>query len=84
MKVDYCIADDWQGLYVNGFLQEESHEISTIDVLSNMARLYESGEDLFVEQIIINQDWIEECGSFPIEFEDIPQDEIEVSHTITF
>lgn len=63
-------CDDWQGLYVNGYLETESHRIRFKDIaeltpISDIRIFYLNDEG-------INQ--TEECGNLPSELSDIPSD----------
>lgn len=84
MKVNYCVADDWQGIYVNGDLKGEEHEIDLMESLTIIAEHWLSGDTLEVSKLYIDQDWIEDCGSFPRLFSDIPNEAVTFDEKIVF
>ncbi|MEG1567897.1 MAG: hypothetical protein RR347_09465 [Anaerovoracaceae bacterium] len=84
MKVNYCVADDWQGIYVNGLLKEEEHEISIMEFLNIIVEDWESDDKLEVCKFYIDQDWVEDYGNFPNSFTDIPDEVIAFDEKISF
>lgn len=61
-------ADDWQGIYVNGKLVDETHRLRLSDILSILGVDY--------DDISVDQDWMESHGHLPKDFRDIPEEVI--------
>ena len=81
MVIDLVKADDWQGLYINGVLVEETHCIQTEDLLEYVKlEVIKSGGISEFEYVVsyVNSEWMEEYGSLPQLIKDIPEEEIEI------
>jgi hypothetical protein len=80
MIVDIIKADDWEGMYVDGTLCTESHHIDSEDILECVKNKVETLEDGITafEYVIsyVNQEWMEEQGSLPLNISDISEDVI--------
>jgi hypothetical protein len=63
MDVTYVYSDDWEGLYVDGFLAAEDHNLSMEQVLSALG----------LEYLVIEADveWMEEEGTLPDRVEEV-------------
>lgn len=61
---------DWAGIYIDNDLQCEGHSIPVHDWLF----LIETWNIGRTKQLEVNGEWLEECGSFPAEFSDIPKE----------
>ncbi len=57
-------CDDWEGLYKNGELLDEGHDIDL-------------AKHLGIERVYVNQEWVEEKVNFPNKLSDIPEEVIE-------
>lgn len=85
MNVDYVVGEDWQELFIEGKLATEGHTLKTMECLKEIANQWEdTGDRLFVSQWEVNQDWLEDCGSFPDKFDYIPKDMLELIEEISF
>ena len=86
MKVNYVVGEDWQGLYIANKLEVEGHTLSIMEVLDICSfKLDESKDDKFsVAKYEVNQDWLENRGSFPDDFEEIPKDMLEFDTDVSF
>lgn len=65
---------DWAGIYIDNDLQCEGHSIPVHDWLL----LIETWNIGRTRQLEVNGEWLEECGSFPTSFNDIPQEAVNV------
>ncbi len=69
-NVIHIVADDWEGLYADGKLVYEDHDVS-MKVFADTLKTYGTDcEFLFFNDEGI--DWIESVGSLPAKFQDIP------------
>lgn len=63
-------TDPWCAIYIDNKLYTEGHSIAVhewLDILQNM-------DIQWTRQLEVNGDWLEECGSFPAEFSNIPEE----------
>lgn len=77
MVINIVIADDWQGLYVNGILKFEAHRVDADIVLEAVKREVTDcdGINNFKYAIsLVDQNWMEEQGSLPEYIKDIPEE----------
>lgn len=61
---------DWCAIYINNDLQCEGHSIPVHDWL-NIIETWNIGMTI---QLEVNGEWLEGCGSFPAEFDEIPEE----------
>jgi hypothetical protein len=66
-------ADDWEGLFIDGELIDEGHEIRRTELVKAM-KTYSTFDVKFEYFSIEGQEWLEERGSFPMNFCDIPEE----------
>lgn len=66
------VADDWEGLYVEGKLKTESHSLNVREVLSLLVGIKIER----VSRIYIEQDYMEEIGSLPSLLSDLPKNKL--------
>lgn len=66
MDIKLLRADDWEGLFVDGRLVTEGHSLTAEDIIRGLKLDYNSGW--------INQEWMEDHGSFPYDVNDIPDE----------
>ncbi|RNB59389.1 hypothetical protein EDM57_04400 [Brevibacillus gelatini] len=69
-------GDDWEGLFNNGLLIDESHEI----LKSELVRYMQEYNTLDVEFLWLNNDgieWLHDVGSLPLKFDEIPEEYFE-------
>lgn len=77
--INLIIGYDWQGLYINNDLICENHTLDMYDVLESISNYVKNkdidiGEEFFnINQYYISDDWLEDRGSFPEKFEEIPK-----------
>lgn len=64
-------ADDWQGIYINGILTEESHEITHEYLVELLKNGYASFTFMNVEG-----EWVYRDGSLPLLWEDFCKKEL--------
>jgi len=62
--VNFVSNYDWQGLYINGVLVDEGHSLNVPDVLRHLERRHA----INLKTLEADEDWLQECGSFPMEF----------------
>lgn len=77
LDIKYVRSEDWQGLYVNGWLKIEGHSISTYQVIYIVASYLKEAKDFTLEELVVNQEWMEEQGDLPNKFYGIPEEAIE-------
>jgi hypothetical protein len=66
-----CESDDWEGIYVDGFLLDEGHSLSNSHFIS-LIRTYKNFNS--IEQKWITDEGMDEVGcSFPTQYNDIPK-----------
>ncbi|MBS3648733.1 hypothetical protein KEU06_08835 [Pseudaminobacter sp. 19-2017] len=69
MHIIYVNGDDWVGLYANGKLVMEGHEIQPMELLE---WLVGSGQTIAkVESVEPDMDWLADRGSFPNDYADV-------------
>jgi hypothetical protein len=61
MNIDLVRGDDWEGIYLDGFLQLENHSLRLSDVLE---LLMDQQIDGF-HQHTADEEWLEERGRLP-------------------
>lgn len=77
MKIQIVTGEDWQGLYINNVLEEDRHSLSINVVIKRIADYInqlgiEDGISCYFYEI--DQEWMEEQGELPQDFNDIPKD----------
>ena len=81
LDIKYVMGDDWAGFYINNVLKLEGHSIRFIDGLEEMSKYINTYNCSFNQFNFncynIDQDWLEDQGELPCEFEDIPEDMLE-------
>ena len=75
--IQYVVVDDWQGLYINGDLKIEGHEISMYQAIHIVAKYCLDTNKVRIEKIYLNQEWVEDNGNLPNKFSEIPQEMFE-------
>lgn len=60
----------WAGIFVDDILEDEGHEIPTHIWLYYL----ESGRITSVNTAEVSGEWMEDVGSFPKQFEEIPEE----------
>ena len=63
MKVTIVTGDDWQGIYIDGVLKDESHGLRPCDVLDAVGITY--------REIAADLDWLADEGSLPEQLSDV-------------
>lgn len=59
--------DDWQGVYVDGWLKDQGHNVSWLFVLETLI-----GEEIeCVSSLTVDSDWLNEVGTLPDNFSDV-------------
>ena len=80
MNVTYVIGEDWEGIYINNVLVNEGHKIRFNDgfeIICEHINKVERVDNIQFSTYDIDQDWLEDKGSLPEKFEDIPNDLLE-------
>lgn len=80
LDVKYVVGDDWEGIYINNVLVDESHNFRFERGFKNICKHInevESVDTIQFSTYYINQDWLEDEGSLPEKFDDIPNDLLE-------
>jgi len=75
-KLTFINGDDWEGVFINGVLKYEGHNIS----IWKFAEIAQEYNTLNFEFLLINEDgleWLSDVGSFPTKFTEIPRQFIE-------
>lgn len=73
MKVDFVQCSDWEGLYINGTLRIERHNLCAQDVIEAFVEaLY--GVDYSGHEI--EDEYMESLGYLPTNFSDIEKEKI--------
>ena len=62
MKITLAQGDDWVGIYFDEKLVHQNHSISAAQLLR---LLKNSLDNIFVDEIIVNEEWLENLGHFP-------------------
>ena len=68
--VTHVKSDDWEGLYVDGFIQDQNHSLR-VDSLGYLVNLF-SLEDY--RSFYVCGEWMEEQGYLPENIKDIPDE----------
>lgn len=69
------MGEDWEGLYINGKLKVEAHEILAEEALEIVFDFIDEGktlEDSHFMRVDVDQNWLEEQDSLPNNYMDIP------------
>lgn len=77
LDVKYVVGEDWEGLYINNTLVDECHNMPFRDGFNAICKYINEIESVSSIQFTtysINQDWLEDEGSLPRNFEDISND----------
>lgn len=69
MKIVLAVADDWQGLYVDGNLKIENHSIKFEDLMVVMVGMGQPVTEF--RTIDVNADWLEGMGRLPPCLDDV-------------
>ena len=80
LDIKYVVGEDWEGLYINNALADEGHKIRFNDGFEVICEHINKVESVYYVQFStydIDQDWLEDTGSMPEKFEDIPSDMLE-------
>ena len=80
LDLKYIVGEDWQGIYINNVLTEEGHIIRFKDGFECICKYInnvETVDHIQFDTYEVNQDWLEDQGSLPEKFEDIPSDLLE-------
>lgn len=79
MELIIVDGDDWKGLYVNGKLYTDGHNIRPEYIINaindNIDQLYEDNSKIIFKSHNCDYDWIEEAGNFPEKLEDVVLEE---------
>lgn len=70
IKFIFVSTDDWEGIYIDGELEYEGHQVPTSVWLS----FIDDYRDYAVESYWVNEEYMHDMGNFPDEFEDIPKE----------
>lgn len=82
LEVKFVIAEDWQGIYLQGKLEGEGHKVSFRDgfeLVCDYVNQVEGVDNIEFATYEIDQEWMENEGSLPEYFSTIPCDVIEIS-----
>ena len=77
ITVKLVYTDDWAGLYINGILKAEGHEITFENGFNIVCKEISDkaiGSYIKFDSIHVDYDWMEKQGSLPNKFEDIPDE----------
>lgn len=80
IRIYLVSGDDWEGLYINGKLEKEGHRIdfsNGMKVIAEYINNEMSASEIKFMNYYVNQEWLEDEGSFPENFRDIPSDKFE-------
>ncbi|MBM7598232.1 hypothetical protein JOC34_000589 [Virgibacillus halotolerans] len=66
-------GDDWSGVYIDGLLDREGHSIDCSDMLE-IIDSYKCFKN--VADYEIDLEYLEDLGSLPYKFEDIPKEKL--------
>lgn len=80
LDVKYVVGEDWEGIYIYNVMAYEGHKIRFKDgfnVICKHINEIENVDTIQFSTYYINQDWLENEGSLPEKFEDIPSDLLE-------
>ena len=75
LDIKYVIGEDWEGLYIRNVLVDEGHRIRFDDgfkFICNHINYVKGVESIQFSIYGIDQDWLEDQGSMPEKFKDIP------------
>lgn len=73
--IKYVTSEDWQGIYINGWLAIEGHEIQTYQAMHIVAKSCK-GKNVKIEEIHVDKHWLEDVGNLPNKLDDIPSEYI--------
>lgn len=75
-KVTIVDGDDWQGLYLNGYLHHQGHSIP-LHVVGDLVNYTAAGEGIHEwVNIEVDYEWMAEVGHLPNDIKDIPHEVI--------
>lgn len=80
LDVKYVIGEDWEGIYIQGLLRDEGHKIRFKDgfaFVCDYINQIGNVDHIEFSTYSIEQEWLENEGSLPEYFSDIPCDVIE-------
>lgn len=80
LDIKYVVGEDWEGIYIHNVLANEGHRIRFKDGFDTVCRHInevESAEYIQFSTYDIDQDWLEDQGSLPEKFENIPSELLE-------
>lgn len=75
-KLIFVEGDDWQGLFHNGVLIHEEHEIRKSDLVKWMKK-YNTFDVKFTWLNNFGLKWLADIGSFPANYSEIPASYLE-------
>lgn len=76
MRIDFVCCDDWEGLYINGILRIENHHIDVFTALQVIQGWWIYGDKPISRKYYVDSEWMEDHGSLPVSFDDIPKDKL--------
>lgn len=76
LDIKYVLGEDWEGIYINDWLKIEGHDVSTFQAIYIVASYMKEFNDFKIKVLTVNQEWLEDQGSFPIAFENIPKESV--------
>lgn len=80
LDIKYVVGEDWEGIYIHNVLAYEGHRIrfkDGFDTVCKHINEVESAEYIQFSTYDIDQDWLEDKGSLPEKFENIPSELLE-------
>lgn len=79
VKLKLVRGEDWEGLYADDTLFQESHILGGETYL-DLINVYKEKLNGIYEVYSINQQWLEEYGGLPFHFDWLPLDKLELSY----
>ena len=70
MKLTIAYSDDWEGLYKDGELMYQGHEVDRHELLAAIGR-----PDIVLDYFSVEGDWPQEYGEFPETLDEVKQRE---------
>lgn len=64
MKLTHVMADDWEGLYMDGKIVDQGHTINWQTMIENIF-------GVSVESVEANYEWLEKQGYYPVNLVDV-------------
>ena len=69
MKVVQAQGDDWNGLFIDGRLVMEDHQLKTKDIQAAMKAAGVLGTEIKFKEV--DMDWLWDVGSFPTDISEV-------------